>query len=83
MQRMNINFIEGHLRLKKELNLYRLQNLKKIVRPRVEFCPPTGPCPQTGTFPNWHFPQLALFWTFFCAIENDSLSTAGTPSKIH
>ena len=30
--------------------------------------------------PNWHFPQLALFWTFFCAIENLSPPTAGTPS---
>ena len=30
---------------------------------------------QTGTSPNWHFLQ------FFCAIENLSLPTAGTPSK--
>ena len=24
----------------------------------------------TSTSPNWHFPQLALFAIFFCAIEN-------------
>ena len=43
-----INFIWGYLRLKKELNFYRRQNWKKIVRPRVKFCPPTGTCPPTA-----------------------------------
>ena len=31
-------------------------------------------------YPNWPFPQLALFWKFFCAIQNLTLRTAGTPS---
>ena len=57
-----INFILGHLGLKKELNFYRLQNWKKIVRRRVKFFEPV---PQlalhlTGTPPNWHFPLLTL-----------------------
>ena len=61
-----INFIQGHLRLKKELNFNRLQNWRKIVRPRVKFFepvpklahPPTRTS-STSTFPNWHFPHLA------------------------
>ena len=58
-------YLLGHQMLMKDLIFYRRQNWEKIVRPRVKFCPPTGPCPPTGTSPNWHFPQLALFWTFF------------------
>ena len=73
--------------MKNELNFYRLQNWKKVVRPRVKFLSPNWHFPQlalppTSTSPNWHFPQLALFWTFCCAIENLSPLTAGTPLSV-
>ena len=34
--------------------------LKKIVRPRVKLCPPTGTSPPTVISPNGHLLQLAL-----------------------
>ena len=57
--------IKGHFMLKKDLNFDRLQNLKKIVRPRVKIFPqlalvPKLALPPTATSPNWHFTQLAL-----------------------
>lgn len=33
--------------------------------------------------PNCHYPQIAFFSKFFCAIENLSPSTADTPPLIH
>ena len=42
-----INFNEGHVRLKKELNFNRVQSWKKKRS-------------STGTFPKWHFPKLTL-----------------------
>ena len=62
-----INFILGHLRLRKEVNFYSLENGKKIVRPRVKFCPPTGTSSPTGTSPNWY-----LFELFLCHWELES-----------
>ena len=47
---------------------------KKIIRPRLNFCPKTGTCPPISTSPNWHFFEL-----FFCAIENLSHQSADTP----
>ena len=47
-----INII-GDLGLKKELNFNRLQNLKKIVRPRVKFSP------NWHISPNWHLREPA------------------------
>ena len=57
-------------RLKKELNFDRLQNWKKIVRPRVKFFEPIPllALHPTGTFPNWYLPQLALL-RFLCHWE--------------
>ena len=52
--------LEGHLKLRKELNLNRLQILRKIVRPRVKcFEPP----------PNLHnhqvaYPRSHTYWTY-------------------
>ena len=61
--------------------------LEKIVRPRVKFVSLNW-----HLSPNWHFPQLTLvltgkthnrhFLQFFCAIENCSPPTAGTPSPV-
>ena len=52
-----MNFIKGHFRLKKDLNFDRLQNFKKIVRPRVKIFPQLALVPQlalspTSTSPN-------------------------------
>ena len=57
-----VRLISGHLMLKKELNFYRLQSWRKIVRPRVKFFEPVPQLafPPSGTSLNWHVPQLTL-----------------------
>ena len=60
---ISINFIQGHLRLNKELNFYRLQNWKKSFVQGLNFVPQLALVPQlsfppTGTSFNWHFFEL-------------------------
>ena len=57
------NFIQVHLRLKKNLIFYRQQNWKKIVRPRVKFCPQTGASPLISS--KLSSLRFFLFFNFF------------------
>ena len=62
---ISITFIKGHLRLKKALNFYRLQNWKKSSVLGLNV---------SSLFPNWHFLQCS------CVIENSSPQTTDTPN---
>ena len=67
---ISINFTLGLLRMRKELNFYRSQKLKKIVRPRVKFFEPVLQL----ELPELELPPIRISLTGtcpnFCAIEN-------------